>query len=373
LGRARRDYRERVLRRPAVLVFSGQVEGVAGAIAALAAQTLLEEIADRLGGDTVELGTVGHGLQGSVADGVPARPLQPWDAGRADQVASGLAAAVVATEGTLSGPAGRVVDDLSARGVQVEIVALGTGDSDPLVLSDRVHGGEQLRLRSELLRLSEVLPAAGGYVVAHLEHGPPGADVMLESRAHRDGLTVSSPGPESSPLDLAALVAGAAAVVTDGAALASIATAHGRAVGGLTRSWPEPPTPEWRAERRRSAQAFLDELSDRLRAERARVETRTDADLVGELQEWVRVLAEVNAGLRRRLDAERAALVARLRSSGRLSAARPVPGAAEAALVEARAEAGRLRQELDRLYATKTMRAVEPARRIYGRVRSILR
>jgi hypothetical protein len=384
----------------AALVFAGDAAGLAGAIGALAAETVAAELRDRLGPDTVELGSLSPGIQGPALDGVPALPLLPWDPSRAESVARATASAVVTMVGPGSEAARAIVDDLSARGVYVEVIPLGGASPDPLILSARLHTDEQIQLRAELLRLSEALPSAGEYIVGHVENGPPGVDVAIESFAYRSGRELRPLGSEPSPLDLAAYVAGASVVVTDSTALASVAGAHRRptvllAPGAplldrLPAEWPsaEGPSAEWLHERVGSVEIFLDGLATRVGGERARLAARSDADVVAELEERVRVLGEVNTALRRRLDGERAALVALLRARGRLPAGGRLPargqlpaggppggspGPTHAALEEARAEARRAQEELDRLYATKTMRAVEPVRNLYRRVRSILR
>ena len=99
-----------------------------------------------------------------------------------------------------------------------------------------------------------------------------------------------------------------------------------------------------------------------------------------DLAERVRLLESVNAGLQSVLAHERAVMAAEVERTSqaplRPEADRWAEHRAEQ-LAEELAAAGaaqaRLQAEIDRIYATRTMRMVAPMRRIYGRIRSVLK
>jgi hypothetical protein len=293
-----------------------------------------------------------------------------------------------------------VADDLSLRGVHVEWLPAGGGDTYLLLLSERLEGPVEQERRREFLRMIGDLPGAGPYVACRLEDPPAGTDVAVESFAWRANAGLCTLKPDVSPRDLAAMVSGAECVITDSrpllpAAYASLrpvilvrgrhssnegepddfgATILDRPDGIVGREGRLPPGPpeHLAAGYAAAVEALLDELAGRLRDERRRMNARTPDDVLADLRERVAILEQVNAGLRRRLASEREATMALVRRTDRcLTRDGGVPEAhQDAARLAAEEEVRKLQDELHSIYATKTMRAVAPARRLYGRWRS---
>ncbi len=111
------------------------------------------------------------------------------------------------------------------------------------------------------------------------------------------------------------------------------------------------------------------------------------ADRLAELEDRVELLEAANAGLRSRLAQERRAFAQRARdqqagTSPELQpdgvvVAPPVERAQtlrlRSELEQAQSEIDHLRFELDAVYATRVMRTVAPARRVYAKLRSLAR
>jgi hypothetical protein len=98
---------------------------------------------------------------------------------------------------------------------------------------------------------------------------------------------------------------------------------------------------------------------------------------LAELTQQLRTLETVNAGLRDRLTRERSVVAEYARRVARADLPEetmdPYVSGSERALRELRvgqAEIDRLRGEIAAIYATRTMRTLQPARRFYGKLRS---
>ncbi len=386
---------------------AGRPGGVAGALTALAARLIRTEVGERAPETVPQAYALGATVETYTAtlDDPPPVSFSPWGGDRADRLARTLGAVVVAGLGPAGEELRNLIDDLSERAVHVEVVEIGAGGADPLWLAGRCFPPPDVSGRREFLRLTGVVPARGAYLVRYFGAGPsgtgaPGADVAVAGLAHRAGLEVCDPGGLGAPLDLVAAVGGAEVVVTDEAALAVVAAALGRPVilvrwpdpddpppelglaarevdgtdgiRSLTTEWPGPAPADWLDQKVTEAEVLLDDLAGRL-AGRARVaDPGARPDEMAALRERLAVLEQVNAALRARLNREREAMVARLRAAGAAAPTpppRPVPPPDTAAVAAVENEARQLRDELDRLYATKTMRMVEPLRRVYGALR----
>jgi hypothetical protein len=124
---------------------------------------------------------------------------------------------------------------------------------------------------------------------------------------------------------------------------------------------------------------YFDDLAGVLVSEAARQLSISAPQRLAELAEQVTSLESVNAGLRHRLAKERTAIAQHLRHArlqDQLAAAGDAQVSDGHALQEVRqgrAEIQRLQEEISAIYATRTMRAAQPARRIYRRLRSLLR
>jgi hypothetical protein len=394
--------------RPAggVAVVPGRTDGLAAGLTGLAAVILGLEIAHRAPETAPEI----YALEGAAEsysarlDGPPPVPLAPWDHGRADRLARTLGAVLVAGLDEPGEELRRVIDDLTVRGLSVEVVETGSGGPDPLWLAGRVYPGPDVEGRRELLGLTGVIPAGHPYLIRHFAAGAPGADVAVDGLAHRSGAVACDPEGLSSPLDVVAAVSGAVAVVTDQVALVVLAAALGRpavlvrwprvadppfrvgpgayqvdgadGIRSLPGEWPEPAFADWVDDQVAATESYLHEVAARLQVVSRVREARTASDVEAELRDRLDVLERVNAALRARLNREREAMVARIRAAGLSRPVDPAPPPAvpdAGAVRAAQAEAEALRQELDRLYSTKTMKVVNPLRRVYGAARSRLR
>lgn len=321
----------------------------------------------------------------------------PFTVGSADTGALGrMARRLPVLAAVTVGPAAPEVlalaDGLRARGVPVEWVDLE--ESGLLVLADRVHRPAQLEGRLDYLRLAGLVPA-GGYALIDPDRAVIGSDVAAEGWARRCGLEAcrldGAFSHTMSGLDLAAAVAGAECVVTGRHSTADLALGFGRpvvvvhagtdraagpgvvAVGGaddlmaLEATVPPAPAAAEIHARTRSARARLDETVARLTLAVAGDPPTVEDELVG-LRERVEALEAVNGALRSALAEQRLRLA---NPAGAAVAPRPGRPARDGSSERATAEeVQRLREELDRVYATKTMRALAPVRRLYGRVRS---
>jgi hypothetical protein len=353
---------------------------------------------------------------GAVASGLGDEPVQaivPWGSERAAQLASELDAIVVPAAGRLTDVGRRVVTDLAEAGIEVCELDDAPSVPDPIVLCARLVGARTLDSRLVYLKTTLGLPGDSGYILRLIDPTRPGALAAMksvETVARRSGRPVIDVEADVGPLDLMALVGSAHLVATDSVGLAAVAVGLGRPVLGVTDQtdgrfapWSEPTTvPAGPAEMLASLGEALPDGARRqeLLAVLASRSDRTFDDLSGqlavaggarlaqsvpqrlrELTERVRTLEVVNRGLRESLERERsvmAAEVARLSSYPDANGEVPPTTYVEAYrlgrdLVRAETEVNHLQSEIERIYATRTMRVVAPVRRIYSRLRSLAR
>ncbi len=253
------------------------------ALTRLRVATSLAEIRRRLTGFSVQAYWLGDEPSETGLAGEPARPLLPWDAGRADQLRAEVDALVI-IQGTSPAPElGSIVDDLIQRGCPVYGVVLVVptdaatppsansadkmrpGESppvdprgpqpalDPIALASRLVATGTLSQRAEYLRILGDLPEADGFVLASLaivdRVERERAQLALKSLARRANLAVVTIGVATDesgspagisgdadvvPIDLLAIVASASLVVTDSPALLALAAGMERPVFGVT-------------------------------------------------------------------------------------------------------------------------------------------
>jgi hypothetical protein len=232
----------------------------------------------------------------------------------------------------------------------------------------------------------------------------------VDTVAQCSGLPVIDVVPEIGPLDLMALVGSAHLVATDSSALAAVAVGLCRPVLGVTDgadgplvSWSDPATvptgipealaalgeslPDAAARREllavlasRSDRTF-DDLSGQLVVAGGARLSQSVPQRLRELTNRVGTLEAVNRGLRESLERERSVMAAEVfRLANQPDALGDVPPASQLEvyrlgrdLVRAEADVSDLRSEIERIYATRTMKVMAPVRRIYSRLRSLAR
>jgi 2-polyprenyl-3-methyl-5-hydroxy-6-metoxy-1,4-benzoquinol methylase len=291
--------------------------------------------------------------------------------------------------------------------------------SDPLALADRLVDPTSLTARADYLRLRGTLPETAGFVLGYWTDVDPTtrgrAEQTLSSIARRAGtdlVVIDTDDADSglagtvlavselAPIDLLATVASAGLVVTTSPALLALATSLGRPTLGVATGEPADilslsvsPTKDQLVGRiddlvalapvamagadvdqRRDQAAgaldlYFDDLAGVLVSEAARQLSISAPQRLAELAEQVTSLESVNAGLRHRLAKERTAIAQHLRHA-RLQDQLAAAGDAQVSDGHA---LQRLQEEISAIYATRTMRAAQPARRIYRRLRSLLR
>lgn len=306
---------------------------------------------------------------------------------------------------------------------------------DPLLLGTRMLDASLLDQRAKHLALVGALPPSEpGHLLVSLAprqgDAVPSLVAVLAELASRSVVVVAdgSGDPDRRPaaaleasvgrspffappmpaLDLAAAVASAELVVSDDAGLLWLALALRRPAFGLgpagpgselaaLAAWLGDPTavadqvgsldtarsdavrraadPRLTVGPTEELDLFLDELAAALRAAPGRRGERSVARRLAEALERARVLEAVNDGLRRNLRKQRLAFGETIMPGDLGDFDDGVPAMEHKALQE------RLRQteeslaaaraELAATYATRTMRAVAPARRVYGRMRGL--
>jgi hypothetical protein len=185
-----------------------------------------------------------------------------------------------------------------------------------------------------------------------------------------------------------ALLSLAAALASPIVALGPVTVAKGTSQGPLQR-WAETygvavsdptglvgalgPTPAGETESRAQrllddAEGMLDALADA--AATLQAAPKNPVQELADLRRQLRTVESANAGLRALLGRERAAFAALVPPAGPEVTGPASHPQSQQALREARQEVTRLRFELDALYATRTLRAVQPARRLYAKLRS---
>jgi 2-polyprenyl-3-methyl-5-hydroxy-6-metoxy-1,4-benzoquinol methylase len=294
---------------------------------------------------------------------------------------------------------------------------------DPLMLIGRLVANEFLLQRADYLSLLGMLPETTGFVLAYLPDLDAGSRARavqaLETVARRAGtdLVVIDPAQtlgassattlasnDLTPIDLLAVVAASGLVVTGSPGVLALATGLSRPALGVaselelsgaraTEDQPVARVEELVAlapvatagsdlDRRRhegigSLDLFFDDLAGELLSAGAPQLSASAPQRLSELTEQVRTLESVNAGLRARLTQERSTIASLLgpgphqQWAGRSLASR-VSGSERALwdLNPGHAEITRLQKEIAAIYATRTMRVLQPARRLYGRLRT---
>jgi hypothetical protein len=270
---------------------------------------------------------------------------------------------------------------------------LGDGDiPDLLVLARRVASDTLMESRREYLAVTGRIPADSRYVLCLPEDS---AGDELDKLA-QDLAVVVRPDPPPNPVDLLGLIWSAAAVVTSSAAVAAAAASLGRPVvlepfskaadwaghlgagdledlPGLVDVAPDadPGTTVMDQLDRR-----LDELCLRIERCPAPTVTRTTVDGVGALAGRLSALEAAYAGLLDVLLRERTVMAReiRRRDAERVQPDEPSPATlmAHRLAVEQQAVA-ELREEIKKIYSTRTMRMTAPVRQAYGRLRRLLK
>jgi 2-polyprenyl-3-methyl-5-hydroxy-6-metoxy-1,4-benzoquinol methylase len=302
--------------------------------------------------------------------------------------------------------------------------------ADPLVLVGRLAQPEFLRQRAAYLGLLGRLPNRPGFILVYLT-GVDGDDrsraaQALESLARRAAAALlvidaeetlgssvgrTLPSTDLTSTDLVATVGSAGLVITNSSSLLAVASGLGRpafgvagrqntSVSSTTRTSGDDQLldrldelvtlapavmTDSQVEHRRDQTAgsldlWFDDLAGELLPAGVR-QLRTSAPArVAELAEQVRTLESVNAGLRKRLAHERTFISNYVR--GIVKGDHPdsdtatYSGGSERALQDFRsgqAEIERLQKEIAAIYATRTMRSLQPLRGLYARLRSRLR
>lgn len=336
------------------------------ALRALRSEITRLELRRRLAGFEIRGYTLeeDHAVSGLSGDGVQA--LGPWHPGAADQLRATLDAVVVLP----GAPAGseRMLDDLAGAGVAIH--RMGADAPEVLALVGRLVGPDIPAQRSEYLQVTGVVPAGEPF------------ELHLPSAASegRPSPTVVEPPAGVSPLDLMGLVAAASTVVTDVPALAALAAGLRRPVAAAADQEPGIAGGDELERSRRDAalDRYFDDLYAALIRDAGSRLARSVPQRLAELQDRVRMLQAANAGLASQLSRERFAMAGEVARMREQAGAGVEPGAHPLLidrlrhdLNRAAAENARLEAEIARIYATRTMRAVAPVRRIYSRLRSL--
>jgi hypothetical protein len=391
---------------PAVAVLHAGADTALRPVGELAVDAIVVGLRDRLADVRILPCTLGDPGDPGLAGSEPRRPLTPWRRATADSLRAEVGAVAVVSSSPAGSLGETIIDDLSVRGVGVDVIPIGEATADPLSLSGRLVGDPgELADRREYLRQAGLLPKPAGYLLSFLGDAPEGMDIAIEAFATGVRVEVAKVPAGATPADLAAMIEGAEVVITDRGPIVSLATMYLRPTIRVVRppapdrvqpgvpfvfqpdellgrpGWlPPVPGKEWQEEQWRRAELLLDDVAARAARSCEMSRARTGTEEVAILEERVAVLETVNAALRERLARERSALAAGLREarSGQAEARRrrtdPGGGAAEQAALDAtRAEVDRLEGEIRRIYATRTMRVLAPARRLYGRLRSTIR
>jgi hypothetical protein len=294
-------------------------------------------------------------------------------------------------------PARQVVDDLVAEGCPCRTLVTGGSAAASFVLAGRLIAPDVVAHRAEYLRIVGAAPAGRLAVTFGIESAPAEFPDCVRSVAARAGLSTVVVADTVSPVDLLGLMASAELVVAGSPAMLTLSAGLGVPAMGVVpngaddwaqalpwakRHIADKPEQVPDVVSRTLGQAPL-AVKDRLiRAADdefdalASALVRTSSDRVAEdvvravadLIEQLNSLEKVNGGLRERLAYEREAMARHIRSLP--PAALPDSMPELMALRQMEVEKERLQGEIDRIYATRTMRVLQPARRVYSRLRS---
>jgi hypothetical protein len=305
-------------------------------------------------------------------------------------------------------PGDRAVADLSDRlGVPAhDLCALWPGGSyDALALMDRVLEPEFIAQRGHYLRIVGTVPKAARFMLASFDAQDfPPAEVATTTRI--TGLEPVVPPDEVAPVDLVAMVGAADLVVTDRLAVAALSAGLLQPViliagDDRKRKWAEEAgvmsgtssdlvalagevfaqetltRPEQLV---RNVDLSFDELAGSILTSLAGCITRTAGVRLTDLVTRVQILESINEGLRRTMVRDRKTLydrIAALDIAAVAAASAPVPRNRlqmdPRMVAEAEIHIAQLQDEIGQIYATRLFRYSKPARKLYGRVRSLVR
>ena len=309
--------------------------------------------------------------------------LLPWSLERAAELRAEVDAVVV-----LSGPqpddaGGGALADLEQAGMPIHRLTADPEQPDPLVLAGRLADVTLLERRGEYLALTGAAPADSPYVLCLPAES---AGAALDERVAPRRRVVRPEGPVV-PVDLMALIHGADAVVTLSPEIRAVALGLRRpvvpGVADLDSTGAPPCDPAKESERLASLVSLADRMFDRLYLslleEAGTRLASTAVERLAALERRVATLEAVNAGLRQTLARERSVMATevRRRAEGGPSGQNPSwsdfhVDRMSRDLAAAQVHLARLQGEIDALYATRTMRALAPVRRIYAIARRII-
>jgi hypothetical protein len=263
---------------------------------------------------------------------------------------------------------------------------------DVVVLASRLGPEALLESRRQYLVLTGGLPADGPYVLC-LPAASAGDEL---EKVVQELAVVVRPDPPPGPVDLLGLIHSAAVVVTSSSAVAAAAVSLGRPV--VVQTFNE--MAQWTgrfgaghledlaslidvASEAGDRAALMDEVDRRfdelcLAIEQGSVPAvaRTTVERVAAMGRRLAAVESANAGLREVLLRERLVMAHEIRR--RDAAEIPEEESLSATVLARRLAveqkaASDLRAEIERIYATRTMRMMAPVRRTYGRLHQLLK
>ncbi len=285
-----------------------------------------------------------------------------------------------------------------------------SGDpSDALVFMDRVLDQDFLTQRAIFLRAVQAIPLSTSFALELFTTADGRDRTSREAQAVARSAKLDLIGVPAgmAPTDLAAATRAADLVITDSLSVAALATGLLRAVIVVTD---DPHRTKWceemglacggasdlialatdidainvdaiRERLIRSADLSFDSLTWQLLTAASVVLARTSGARLADLVRRVHVLETVNEGLRRSLLRDRSALTQQIRNLNPdvMGTATDTQYSREwmrmhpRTAAEAEIHIAQLREEIDRIYATRMFRYLKPVRELYGRARSVLR
>jgi hypothetical protein len=401
---------------------------------------LLAELTRRLPGFSFTTYALAEAPEVVGATGIATHALLPWTEERAVRLPTEVDAFVIVCSkpGDLEEPLRTIVKDLEGSGPPLHLIAATPAQAladaplqggvhqaapvavvvDPVALGCRLFAQPLLEGRLDHLRAIGHGPTADRFAVVSLEGLPPAESASVWSAVDAVGRRLdaevvvvrragdSSPSSASSdlePVDLLALLNGAAVVISDDPgtlALAATLTTPAVAVAAgesasrrALTEWAESygfrvsggdglvpavelslatETGPSEVQMITAIEILLDDLAGAVVSSVGPRLTQSVPQRLAELVDEINVLEAANAGLRLVLGRERSAFAARAQVQLRPEQAVDRPDL-KRSLHEAQQEIARLRFELDAVYGTRTMRAVQPARRVYAKLRTLRR
>lgn len=371
---------------PIVGVVGAQLGGMAGTLQSIRQMVVVGELRRRLEGFEVRAFQFVEDPAPFEMTGETLWPLLPWTSiGRTDLLA--CSALVELSEVGLAGLEG--VSEIASKAIS--LTASGQADADPMVMVERLVERDALRRRLRYLRLTQPDAPRSAYMLVYFgDHGTVPSGSSLKVLSTRFQLELIEPPEDIGAMDLTALVAEAQVVISNETPLLSLAEGLGTATLALSRDrelepdWPnrlEMPIPASQAagpsSRRTTSESAIDgafdELASKLASTGGSQLANTAPQRVQELSRRVRLLEEANQALRRLMERERHALLDQL-SHGVASGpptSGPATGLTPKRVSSYEERIGHLEDEIRRIYETRTMRALQPLRRVYSRLRRI--